>query len=116
MLEAVRDRVEVSGHDGSWTVTAGSFDDALGYARSRFDDPVVLSRRDRDRWWPRVSLEVTTDPGAAADAPPLSTLARPVVPAPRPPAEPPAVDPTDDRRSRGTMPSALEEIFEHQNA
>ena len=47
MWDAVRDRVEVSGHGPTWQVTAGSFDAALAYARERFGDPVVLERRDR---------------------------------------------------------------------
>jgi len=82
MLEAVRDRIEVSGHGSTWQVTAGSFEDALGYARERFEDPAVLARADRNRWWPRVTLTVTTDPLLAASAPPLDELVAPVVPPP----------------------------------
>lgn len=65
-VEAIRDRVEVSGRDDTWRVTAGSFESAMAYARKRFDDPVVLARRDRDRCWPRVTLEISTDPDAVA--------------------------------------------------
>ena len=77
MVDAVRDRVEVSTHGETWHVTAGSFDGALAYARERFDDPVVLSRKDRGRWWPRVTLVVTEDPAYAASAPSLEDLAHP---------------------------------------
>src|SRR5262245_50059867 len=82
MVTAVRERVEVSWHHDTWHVTAGSFEAALAYARERFDDPVVLSRSDRGRRWPRVTLAVTTDPSRAATAPPLDELAHPPVPAP----------------------------------
>lgn len=102
MWDAVRDRVEVSGHGQTWRVTAGSFEAALEYARSRFGDPVVLRREDRNRWWPRVTLTVSTDP--AASAPPLEELARPVVP---PQRQRPAGSPED-------MPTSLEAIFAHQ--
>lgn len=81
MLAAVRTRVEVSGHGPTWKVTAGSFEDALEYARGRFGDLTVLDRGDRDRWWPRVTLTVTTDSGLAESAPPWDELARPAVPA-----------------------------------
>lgn len=78
-FEAIRDRVEVSRHEETWRVTAGSFESALAYARKRFGDPVVLYRRDRTRYWPRVTLEISTDPARAADAPPLEELAKPPV-------------------------------------
>ena len=81
LWDAVRDRVEVSGHEPVWHVTAGCFDTALGYARERFDDPAVLERSDRHRLWPRVTLTVTTDADLAESAPPLEDLASPVVPA-----------------------------------
>lgn len=80
MVEAVQGRVELSGEDPRWEVTAGSFESALAYARERFADPVVLARRDRNRWWPRVTIVVSTDPAAAASAPPLEELAGPAVP------------------------------------
>ncbi len=117
MIEALRDRVEVSGEEPTWHVTAGSFDTALGYARERFGDPVVLARSDRDRWWPRVTLTVTTDRALAADAPDLEELAHPSVPEQRLPES----EPRQQETGRDTapdadrgMPSALEAIFEHQ--
>ncbi len=103
--EAVRDRIEVSGHGPVWQVTAGSFDSALSYARERFGDPVVLRRRDRHRWWPRVTLTVTTDPTLAESAPPLEDLARPVVPQ----------QPRRVREDLEEMPSSLEAFFAHQD-
>ena len=139
MVEAVQDRVELSGEDPTWEVTAGSFESALAYARQRFGDPVVLARRDRNRWWPRVTLTVSTDPAAASSAPPLKELAAQTVPRqhaaragravsvpespqteepgpaeePRRAEEPRTADersPVDDER----MPSALAEIFDRQ--
>jgi hypothetical protein len=114
----VRDRVEVSGHGDTWQVTAGSFETALAYVDSRFDDAVVLARRDHGRRWPRVTLEVSTDPALAAGAPPLSELAHP----PQPPAPPPPpahraepVAPAPEPERGESLPSALEAIFAHQN-
>ena len=113
MVEAVRDRVEVASHGDTWHVTAGSFDGALAYARERFDEPVVLSRKDRGRWWPRVTLVVTEDRSYAASAPSLDELAHPVVPAV------PTVDdvPEDATSSVGDsdMPAVLEEMFARQD-
>jgi hypothetical protein len=77
LLEAIPDRIEVSGQSPTWKVTGGSFDSVVDYANDAFDEPVVLAREDRTRWWPRVTLTVTTDPELAADAPPLSELAGP---------------------------------------
>ena len=114
MMGAVRDRVEVSWRDGTWQVTAGSFDDALAYARERFDAPVVLSRRDRGRWWPRVTLEVTEDPAYAASAPSLEELAHPAAPVEAPVADAPEVVVVDDRGDAG-MPTVLEEMFARQD-
>ena len=111
MMEAVRDRVEVSGHDASWQITAGSFDDALGYARDRFAEPIVLARRDRSRWWPRVTLVVTTDPDLADEAPPLDELAR----EPEPPAQPEYDDRAATPDPESELPAALEAIFAHQD-
>ena len=79
-LSAVQDRIEVSGETPTWRVTGGSFESALAYAREAFEDPVVLARETAGRWWPRVTLTVTTDPAAAASAPPLEELAHPPVP------------------------------------
>ena len=115
MVDAVRDRVEVSWHDGTWQVTAGSFDDALAYARERFDAPVVLSRRDRGRWWPRVTLEVTEDPAYAASAPSLDELAHPAAPTEDVVTDAPETV-TDDLGDAGDagMPTVLEEMFARQ--
>jgi hypothetical protein len=112
LWNAVRDRVEVSGEDSTWQVTAGSFESALAYARERFGDPVVLARKDRDRWWPRVTLTVTTDPELAASAPPLEDVAHPVVPA----QVPRNVDATGRKPKRRVdpLPPSLEAIFAHQ--
>jgi hypothetical protein len=108
MWEAVRDRVELSGSGPTWEVTAGSFDAALAYAHERFDAPTVLSRRDRDRWWPRVTLTVTTDPALASAAPPLEDLATPPVP------QQPTAEDAEPVRGDREMPWSLEAIFEHQ--
>lgn len=123
LWDALRDRVEVSGSGPEYQVTAGSFDTALAYARERFDEPVVLERQDRARWWPRVTLTVSTDSGRAAAAPPLEELAQPVVPVQRPRRDPqPGTDPeasTDPgpvtvAGTTGALPSSLEAIFAHQ--
>lgn len=111
MWDAVRDRVELSGHDQTWHVTAGSFDTALAYASDRFGDPAVLARKDRNRWWPRVTLTVTTDPTLAASAPPLEDIAHPAVPAQATPA--PDISP-EPVRTTAQLPSSLEAIFAHQ--
>jgi hypothetical protein len=125
MWDAVRDRVEVSGHGTTWQVTAGSFEGALAYARERFDDPAVLARADRNRWWPRVTLTVTTDPVLADSAPPLEELATvavpaepvtPVVPAPDRRDEDVAASDADQSAEEddGSLPRSLEVIFAHQ--
>lgn len=111
LWEAVRDRVEVSGHGPTWEVTAGSFDSALAFAQESFGDVAVTSRRDRKRWWPRVTLTVTTDPAEAASAPPLEELAALVVPAQVRPEESPD---SRSRRKQYDMPLELEAIFAHQ--
>ncbi len=113
--EAVRDRIEVAGHGPTWQITGGSFEGALGYARERFGDPFVLRRKDRDRWWPRVTLTVTTDPALATGAPPLEELARPPAPAAPPPRPLPSpADRSDFRVSTDPLPASLEAIFAHQ--
>lgn len=125
MWDAVRDRVEVGGHGPTWQVTAGSFDSALAYAREAFGDVTVLTRRDRDRWWPRVTLTVTTDATTAATAPPLEDLARPAVPAQATAGSGGTGTERErtssrrertSRRGRGTgeLPASLEAIFAHQ--
>ncbi len=114
MVDAVRDRVEVSWHHETWHVTAGSFESALAYVDDRFDDPLVLSRRDHGRRWTRVTLDVTEDPARASEAPPLDALGaagtsggsrhEDVEWAAGPESVPGA-----------EMPLDLEEIFAHQN-
>ena len=74
LFEAIPERIEVSGVEPAWEVTGGSFESAVAYAQEAFDDPIVVDRRDRSRWWPRVTLTVTTDPDLAATAPPLESL------------------------------------------
>lgn len=102
MWQAVQDRIEVSGHGRTWRVTAGSFDSALAYARERFNEPAVVSRSDRGRWWPRVTLTVTTDPTAAVSAPPLERLAAESAPPQRSAqaTAPPRTPPPPARKSR----------------
>lgn len=137
MFQAVRSRVEVGGTGSTWEVTAASFEDALDYARERFGEPAVLARKDRTRWWPRVTLTVTTDPALARSAPDLEEIAHATVPeqvsvgdvnaqeagapavteaAPRADAvehdEPRPEDGAVPGRSR--LPSSLEAIFAHQ--
>ena len=113
----LRDRVEVSWHHDTWHVTASSFQSALDYVEARFDDAAVLARRDHGRRWPRVTLEVSTDPALAAKAPPLTELAHPPKvaatpqPVPKPPIEP--VEPAPVAAS--DLPTDLEAIFAHQN-
>jgi hypothetical protein len=113
----VRDRVEVSWHHDRWHVTASSFESAVHYVETRFDDAAVLARRDHGRRWPRVTLEVSTDPALAAKAPPLIDLAHPpepgatLQPVPKPPIEP--VDP--ELATASGLPTDLEAIFAHQS-
>jgi hypothetical protein len=115
MWDALRDRVELSGHGPTWEVTAGSFDTALAYSRERFGDPVVLRRADRGRWWPRVTLTVTTNRELAAAAPPLDELATPTVPAQRTrETAPTETDQPEPPRETPVLPSSLEAIFAHQ--
>ena len=74
VLRAIPPRIEVTGHGPTLRITAGSFDAALDDARERLDDPVVLDCELRNRFWPRVTLTVTTDPELAATAPPLEVV------------------------------------------
>jgi hypothetical protein len=114
MWDAVRDRVEVAGHGPTWEVTAGTFESALAYARERFGDPAVLDRSDRDRWWPRVTITVTTDPALAGSAPPLEEMALPRLPVQ--PTREDAADTSETSETSGSLPSSLEAIFAHQEA
>jgi hypothetical protein len=110
--EAFRDRVEVSGHGPTWEVTAGSVESALAYARDRFGEPAVLARIERDRWWPRVTLTVTTDAELAAEALAPEEVARPFVPAQARRSAP--ADQAEPARAKEPLPSSLEAIFAHQ--
>jgi hypothetical protein len=110
LVEAIEDRIEVTGRAPTWRVTAGSFESAMSYAREAYHDPVVVGRSDQHRLWPRVTLTVTTDPVLASSAPPLEELVRPRIPqqpkgahrATRAPAAP-----------RNPVESSLEEFFSH---
>lgn len=77
LFEAIPERIEVSGQAPTWEVTGGSFEAAATYAEEAFDQAVVVDRRDRSRWWRRVTLTVTTDPELAAAAPSLESLVAP---------------------------------------
>lgn len=103
VFEAIPDRIEVSGHGPTWRVTGGSFDAVLDYAHEAFGTCAVTAREDRDRWWKRVTLTVTTDPAAMDGAPPVETFADPRPPEPQPEPEP-----------DGASGSPLEDIFAHQ--
>lgn len=75
-LRAIPPRIEVTGHGPTVRITAGSFDAVLDYARECYDAPAVLSCDVRHRFWPRITLTVTTDPELAGSAPPLAELRR----------------------------------------
>lgn len=112
----LRERVEVSWHHDRWHVTAGSFEAALAYVETRFDDAAVLARRDHGRRWPRVTLEVTTDPALATTAPPLTELAHPPEPATLQPVPTSPVEPDEPASvAASDLPTELEAIFAHQN-
>lgn len=119
LLEAIPERIEVSGQAPTWRVTGGSFESVLRYAREAYGAVAVIAREDRSRWWPRVTLTVTVDPALVAAAPDPEVFASPAEPAedaeasrPTPPrhvAEAPAEPETPS-------PGVLEEIFAHQEA
>jgi hypothetical protein len=112
----LHDRVEVSWHHDTWHVTAGSFESALTYVETRFDDAAVLARHDHGRRWPRVTLEVSTDPALATKAPPLIELAHPPEPATPPPVPTPPIAPVaPEPVAASGLPSDLEAIFADQN-
>jgi len=76
VFRAIPPRIEVTGHGPTVRITAGSFDAALDYARECYDAPAVLDCELRHRFWPRVTLTVTTEPELAGSAPPLEELRR----------------------------------------
>lgn len=137
VLRAIPPRIEVTGHGPTLRITAGSFDAALDDARERLDDPVVLDCELRHRFWPRVTLTVTTDPELAATAPALEVVRQRAVqqeeaaraarvPAHRAepathraepePEEPQPEEPSDQEfgGATGTGLAMLEEIFADQ--
>jgi hypothetical protein len=121
LLEAIPDRIEVSGQEPTWQVTGGSFDDVVSYANDAFDKPAVISRQDRSRWWPRVTLTVTTDPDLAAGAPPLAALADPEplpvagpVDTEQPSGEAEAALPDEDREAEGEVQGEVESEVESE--
>jgi hypothetical protein len=119
VFEAIPDRIEVSGHEPTWQVTGGSFESVVAFARRAFGDPVVVARQDRGRWWPRVTLTVTKDPGLAADAPPLEVLADPAPsPAPEPEPEPEPEPPPEPQPGPEALTepqrARLEDMFAYQ--
>lgn len=118
LLEAIPDRIEVSGQAPTWRVTGGSFESAVDYANEAFGEPVVLAREDRSRWWPRVTLTVTTDPALAEAAPPLEELAQaPVVDAPDEHSDEPVVPaPRHRAEEHEIFESFLDEAFARQEA
>ena len=117
----LRDRVEVSWHHDTWHVTASSFESALHYVETRFDDAAVLARHDHGHRWPRVTLEVSTDPALAASAPPLTALAQlpepttTLHPAQQAPNDPGQPQPLPEPVTASGLPTDLEAIFAHQN-
>ena len=117
----LRDRVEVSWHNDTWHVTASSFEAALAYVETRFDDAIVLARSDHGRRWPRVTLEVSTDPALATTAPPLMDLAhRPepgatLQPVPKRLIEAVEPEPEPEPVAASRLPADLEAIFTNQN-
>lgn len=129
LIEAIPERIEVSGERPTWEVTGGSFESVVAYAEQAFGEPAVLSRRDRSRWWPRITLIVTIDPQLAAQAPPLESLAHPepeqqpepepeTEPEPAPPiavTEPEPVPPADVEPSESSV-TTLEAMFAYQEA
>ena len=113
VFEAIPDRIEVSGGEPTWRVTGGSFEAVLAYARQAFGDPVVVARQDRQRWWPRVTLTVTTDPELAAVAPPLEALAAPRSTAHAEPEPAAYAEPTATEEPASSM-ARLEAMFAYQ--
>ncbi len=116
VFEAIPVRIEVEGHAPTWRVTGGSFESVLEFATQALGATTVVARTDRARWWPRVTLTLTTDPALAAAAPPLETFAAPPEPEPDSEAEPePAPQLTDLPEPPGAD-SPLESVFAYQEA
>jgi len=123
VFEAIPERIEVSGTGPTWRVTGGSFDAVISWSNEAFDRPVVIAREDRNRWWPRVTLTVTTDPALAAGAPPLESFSQPQAASLDEPHGQDAADDAPDasaaepeRTADDEVYSPLEEIFASQEA
>jgi hypothetical protein len=124
VFEAIPERIEVSGTGPTWRVTGGSFDSVVSWANDAFDQPAVIARQDRNRWWPRVTVTVTTDPVLAAEAPPLTSFSEPEPQSEATSVEDPAdlagyanATPADLEALAGDVAySPLEEIFASQEA
>ena len=108
LFEAIPGRIEVDGHEPTWRVTGGSFESVLAFAQVAYDEPVVIARHDKSRWWPRVTLTVTTDPDLAAAAPDLDTFATPS------PAEPELEVPPDDEPAAPSASGRHAAVFPQQ--
>src|SRR3954447_9325509 len=107
-LRAVPQRIELSGHESSWSVSAASYDDALRYAVDRFGEVAVVARRDRGTRWPRVTLDITTDPARIATAPAHAFRNPKPAPAPTPKRTTPAhVDRARKANGLVRVPTAL---------
>ena len=113
VFEAITRRIEMSGHAPTWRITGPSFEAAWSFAQEVIDDPAVIDRDDRGRWWPRVTLTVTNDPALTAGAPSLEELRTPpALPVQRQPHQVAQWQVAEDVPSL----SPLEEIFAHQEA
>src|SRR5689334_17851241 len=116
VFEAIPERIEVEGHAPTWRVTGGSFESVLDFAAEALGETTVVAREDRARWWPRVTLTLTTDPALAAGAPPLEVFAAPPEPEPEPGPEPGDVRDARDVADERWLGSPLEDIFAYQEA
>lgn len=111
LFGAIPRRIEMSGHAPTWRITGPSFEAVWEFAQEALDHPVVVDRADRSWLWPRVRLTLTTDPAAAAKAPPLEQLRTPSrVPGQR--QDRPVAIWNDEEYAESLSP--LEEIFAHQ--
>ena len=112
VFEAIPQRIEMTGHAPTWRITGPTFDAAWAFAREALDDPVVIDREDRTRWWPRVTLTVTTDPALAEAAPPMEELRKPPVVPEQVRRERPVALWNDEEYAESFSP--LEDICAHQ--
>ena len=62
VFEAIPRRIEMTGTTPTWRITGPDFDAVWEFAQQVLDDPVVIDREDRNRWWPRVTLTVWSTP------------------------------------------------------